>query len=83
MEALALQAPEGSGFVIDDTVVTIWIAEKDGMPVRLSADLASLFQYLLDIADASYLPKLKLNSLPVTVDITGFNNVESIPLPTP
>ena len=82
MEALALQAPEGSGFAIDDTVVTIWIAEKDGMPVRLSADLASLFQYLLDIADASYLPKLKLNSLPVTVDITGYNNVESITLPT-
>ena len=82
MEALALQAPEGSSFAIDDTVVTIWIAEKDGMPVRLSADLASLFQYLLDIADAAYLPKLKLNSLPVTVDITGYNNVQSITLPT-
>lgn len=82
MEALALKVPEGSSFAIDDTVVTIWIAEKDGMPVRLSADLASLFQYLLDIADAAYLPKLKLNSLPVTVDITGYNNVESITLPT-
>ena len=82
MEALALKAPEGSSFTIDDTAFTIWIAEKDGMPVRLSADLASLFQYLLDIADASYLPKLKLNSLPVTVDITGYNNVESIALPT-
>lgn len=82
MEALALKAPEGSSFTIDDTAFTIWIAENDGMPVRLSADLASLFQYLLDIADAAYLPKLKLNSLPVTVDITGYNNVESLPLPT-
>ena len=82
MEAMALKAPEGSSFTIDDTAFTIWIAEKDGMPVRLSADLASLFQYLLDIADAAYLPKLKLNSLPVTVDITGYNNVESLPLPT-
>ena len=82
MEALALKAPEGSSFTIADTAFTIWIAEEDGMPVRLSADLASLFQYLLDIADAAYLPKLKLNSLPVTVDITGYNNVESISLPT-
>ena len=83
MDALALKAPEGSSYTIDDTAFTIWIAEKDGVPVRIRADLASLFQYMLDIADASYLPKLKLNSLPVTVDFTGYNNVESITLPSP
>lgn len=82
MQALDLRAPEGSGFAVEDTVVTVWIAEKDGVPMRLHADLASLLQYVLDVADADYLPKLKLNSLPVTVNSTGFNNVESIPLPT-
>lgn len=82
MEALDLKVPAGSSFTIEDTLVTVWIAEKDGTPVRLSGDLASLFQYILDVADAAYLPKLKLNSLPVTVDITGYNNVDSIALPT-
>lgn len=82
MEALDLKVPEGSSFTVEDTVVTVWIAENDGVPMRLQADLASLFQYMLDVADADYLPKLKLNSLPVTVNSTGFNNVESIPLPT-
>lgn len=81
MEALDLKEPEGSSFTVEDTVVTVWISEKDGVPMRLQADLASLFQYMLDVADADYLPKLKLNSLPVTVNSTGFNNVESIPLP--
>lgn len=82
MEALALEVPEGSSATVEDTLVTVWIAEKDGMPVRLSGDLASLVQYVLDVADADYLPKLTLNSLPVTVDFTGYNNVESIQLPT-
>lgn len=82
MEALALELPEGSSAVVDDTLVTVWIAEKDGMPLRLSGDLASLVQYVLDVADAAYLPELRLNSLPVTVDFTGYNNVESIPLPS-
>lgn len=82
MDALDLKAGEGSKAAVADTVITVWIAEKDGAPVRLSGDLASLCQYILDVADASYLPKMKLKSLPVTVDITGCNNVESITLPT-
>lgn len=82
MQALDLTAPEGSDFVIEDTVITIWIAESDGVPMRMCADLASLFQYMVDVADADYLPELKLSSFPVTLNSTGFNNVESIPLPT-
>lgn len=81
MEALALELPESSASIAD-TLVTVWIAEKDGMPVRLSGDLASLVQYVLDVADAAWLPELTLNSLPVTVDFTGYNNVDSIPLPS-
>lgn len=80
-QALALEAPQGSKLTIEDTLVTVWIAEKDGAPMRLSGDLASLCQYVLDVAKPAYLPKMKLNRLPVTVDFTGYNNVESIPLP--
>ena len=61
--------------------LTVWIAEEDGSPVRLSADLASLLQYLLDSSQSTLLSGLKINSLPTTVDITGFNDVEGIELP--
>lgn len=80
-QALDLELPQGSKLSIADTLVTVWIAEKDGTPMRLSGDLASLCQYVLDVAKPAYLPKMKLNRLPVTVDFTGYNNVESIPLP--
>lgn len=82
MEALGLAVPAGSSAAIEDTLVTVWISEKDGAPLRLSGDLASLFQYILDVTDAAYLPRLKVKSLPVTLDITGCNDVESIPLPS-
>lgn len=82
MEALDLKVPQGSSAAVADTLVTVWIAEKDGVPMRLSGDLASLCQYILDVANADYLPKMKLKRMPVTVDITGYNNVESITLPT-
>ena len=49
--------------------------------MRLSADLASLLQYLLDSSQSTLLSGLKINSLPTTVDITGFNDVEGIELP--
>lgn len=81
-QALDLELPQGSKLSVADTLVTVWIAEKDGTPMRLSGDLASLCQYVLDVAKPAYLPKMKLNRLPVTVDFTGYNNVESIPLPT-
>lgn len=80
-QALDLEPPQGSKRSIADTLVTVWIAEKDGAPMRLSGDLASLCQYIMDVAKPAYLPKMKLNRLPVTVDFTGYNNVESIPLP--
>ena len=75
----AAQAESGSA--IDDMELTVWIAEEDGSPVRLSADLASLLQYLLDSSQSTLLSGLKINSLPTTVDITGFNDVEGIELP--
>jgi len=80
--AIDLSPAEGSPAAIDDILLTIWIAESDGMPVRLSADLASLLQYVLDVRDPSYLPEMKVKSLPVTVDLTGYNDVEAISLPS-
>lgn len=69
------------GASVEDTELTIWIAEDDGSPVRLSADLASVMQYILDTSDSAFLPQLQIKSLPTTVDITGYNDVESIELP--
>lgn len=82
MAAIDLAPPEGSSAVIEDTLLTIWIAESDGMPVRLSADLASLFQYIVDVTNPDYLPKLKISSLPTMIDLTGYNDVDTISLPS-
>ena len=79
-DALSTADPEG-GSSVEDLVLTIWIAEEEGSPVRLSADLASLLQYLLDNSHAPLVSQLKIKTLPTTVDITGFNDVESIKLP--
>lgn len=81
MDAFGSAAAVSGGPSIEDTTLTIWIAEDDGSPVRLSADLASVLQYLLETSDAAFLPQLEVNSLPTTVDITGYNDVESIELP--
>lgn len=82
MAAIDLTPPEDSSAAIEDTLLTIWIAESDGMPVRLSADLASLFQYIVDVTNPDYLPKLKISSMPTMIDLTGYNDVESISLPS-
>ncbi len=66
---------------IQDMVLTIWISENDGSPVRLSADIASMLQYILENSGAPLISQLDIKSLPTTVDITGFNDVESIELP--
>lgn len=80
-QSLGEAGQEKGEAAIDDLLLTIWISEKEGSPVRLSADIASIAAFMLDRADTPLLPGLKINSLPVTVDITGFNNVESIELP--
>lgn len=80
MDALGSAASE-SGSSIDDIMLTVWIAEEDGSPVRLSTDAASLIRYMLEKSDSSFASQLEIKSLPVTVDITGFNNVDSIDLP--
>lgn len=80
MDALGAADSEG-GSSIEDLVLTIWIAEDEGSPVRLSGDLASLLQYILENSDTPLVSQLDIKSLPTTVDITGFNDVESIELP--
>lgn len=80
-QAMAASLPEGGETTPEDLSLTVWIAEKDGSPVRLSTDLANVAQYVLDSSDSALLSGLKLEKLPVTVDITGFNDVESIQLP--
>ena len=80
MDALGTADSEG-GSSIEDLVLTIWIAEDEGSPVRLSGDLASLLQYILENSDTPLVSQLDIKSLPTTVDITGFNDVESIELP--
>ena len=81
MDALGAAEAQESTALIQDLQLTIWIAEEYGSPVRLSADLASLAQYLAERSQAPVISRIKINSLPTTVDITGFNNVESIELP--
>lgn len=81
MEALGAASAQEGAATIEDTELTIWIAEDDGSPVRLSADLASVLQYILDTSDSAFLPQLQIKSLPAAVDITGFNDVDSIELP--
>ena len=74
-------AASDTGSSIQDMALTIWIAEDDGSPVRLSADLASLLQFVLENSGDPLISQLDIKSLPTTVDITGFNDVESIELP--
>ena len=83
--SLLAEALGGSGSTqsdsIEDMLLTIWIAEDEGSPVRLSADLGSLLSYVLAQSQAPLLSGLEIDSLPTTVDITGYNDVESIELP--
>jgi hypothetical protein len=81
MDALALEVPEGCDATIDDTLITVWITVTDGMPLRLSGDLASVLQYIIDVNDPDYLPDMKVTSLPVVVDINSFNSVKDLELP--
>lgn len=81
MDAIQLEAEDSSDYSIDDMELTVWISVDEGMPVRASADMSSLLQYIIDIYDPTYLPKLKINSLPLTLDLAGYNDVGSITLP--
>lgn len=81
MDALALEVPEDCDATIEDTLITVWITVTDGMPLRLSGDLASVLQYIIDVNDPDYLPDMKVTSLPVVVDINSFNSVKDLELP--
>lgn len=80
MEALGADDSDGSA-AVKDLELSIWIAEEEGSPVRLSADLGPLLNYVLEKSQAPLLSRLEMESLPLTVDITGYNDVGSIELP--
>jgi hypothetical protein len=81
MDALALEVPEGCDATIEDTLITVWITVTDGMPLRLTGDLSSVLQYIIDVTDPDYLPAMKVTSFPVLVDISSFNSVKDLELP--
>ena len=69
------------GGKMDNIVITALVDKQTYLPIRISADIAPLLQYIIDEADLKYFPEIRVDSVPVEVNVTATDTIESITLP--
>jgi len=62
-------------------LISIWLDEESLLPMRMKLDMTKLASILAEQASYDSLPRLAVNELLLSIDITGFNDVEGISLP--
>ena len=69
------------GGKMDNIVITALVDKQTYLPIRISADIAPLLQYIIDEADLKYFPEIRVDSVPVELNVTATDTIESITLP--